>query len=117
MRKLILAAGVLFASILGASSQSASSATGVLKGRVIESYEHARVGYAYVLVHRRGVLDQKVDADAQGEFKVELVPGVYDVFVSSSGFEPACRKIEIRVGKTSVYNVQLRANTLGMNED
>ncbi len=105
---------VCMAIAVSAAGQSESSMTGVIKGKIVDSY-HARISRAFVLVHAPG-LDRKADVDDQGHFAVELPVGIYDVFVSSNGFDPACRKMEVQLGKTSVYNVQLKANTMGMEE-
>jgi len=99
-----------------AIGRSETSTTGVLKGKIVDSYEHARISRAFVLTHGSVVNDQKAQVDEQGHFAIELPAGIYDVFVSSAGFDPACRKIEVQPGKTSVYNVQLRANMLGMED-
>jgi hypothetical protein len=103
---------VCIAIAISAAGQSKSSTTGVIKGKIVDSY-HARISRAFVLVHGSGADDRKAEVDDQGRFTVELPAGIHDVFVSSNGFDPACRKIEVQPGKTSVYNVQLRANTIG----
>jgi len=47
---------------------------------------------------------------------MELQPGVYDIFVSSPGFDPACRKLDVASGKTATYNVQLAVSRTGNEE-
>src|SRR5258708_1790841 len=90
---------------VSAAGRGENATTGVLKGEIVDSYEHARISRAFVLVHGSGVDDRKAEVDNQGHFAVELPARIYDVFVSSTGFDPACRKIEVQLGKTSIYNV------------
>lgn len=99
-----------------ATSQSASPTTGILMGKVVDSYEHAPIRRTLVLMHKSGDVDRTAETDNQGRFSVEAPAGVYDVFVSSEGFDPTCRKLKVRLGKTFVYNVELKANTLGMED-
>jgi carboxypeptidase family protein len=118
MRKYVLRGFVACLCIASwcAVAQRVSPTTGVLRGQVVDSSEHARISRAFVLLHTSGSVDRTVKVDDQGRFSIELPAGVYDVFVSSRGFDPACRKIEVQFGKTLVYNVQLKANTIGMED-
>lgn len=54
--------------------------------------------------------DIRVKTDTVGEFSTSLPPGFYDLFVSSSGFTPSCRKVRIKAGKPAVYNFKLEMN-------
>ena len=54
--------------------------------------------------------DVQVRTDMAGEFTVNLPPGFYDLFVSSSGFTPTCRKVRIKAGKHADYSFTLEVN-------
>jgi hypothetical protein len=80
---------------------------GILKGRIVDNYEHAPISRAYVLVHSYTDNDVRASVDMDGKFSVALPAGYYDVFISAPGFDPACRHFEIESKKTSEYNVAL----------
>jgi hypothetical protein len=43
--------------------------------------------------------DVNFRTDQRGGYSVNLPPGVYDVFISSDGFQPACQKVLVSAGK------------------
>jgi carboxypeptidase family protein len=81
----------------------------VLKGVVTDTVEGAPIAGAYVLVHRSlaGSGDVRVPVQRDGSFSVNLSPGCYDVLVTAVGFSPTCTKVELRQGKTELYNPRL----------
>jgi len=88
-----------------------------ISGRIVDKFERAPVGNAFVLVHIRQAGDKSVRSNSAGIYHIELLPGVYDVFVSAEGFSPTCKKIEVRGHKITKFDVVLEANTLGMEVD
>jgi len=46
--------------------------------------------------------------DTNGQFKFQLAPGIYDVFVSGSAFSPVARQVKVESGKETVFNSELR---------
>ena len=94
---------VLLSTIVSASD------TGMLKG-VVKDQEGAIVPNSYVLVHRSGpgeAEDVRVKAERDGSFPIGLAPGFYDIFVTTTGFAPTCKKVEVKSGQTSVYNPRI----------
>lgn len=88
-----------------------------IRGRIVDKFERAPIGNAFVLLQNRQAGDKDVRSDGTGLYHIELLPGVYDVFVSAEGFSPACKKIEVDGHKITNFDVVLEANTLGMEVD
>ena len=53
-------------------------------------------------------LGTTVQADARGEFEIDLPPGSYEVEVEASGFKPQTRSIVIQQDEVVILNVDLR---------
>jgi hypothetical protein len=60
--------------------------------------------------------DVSVKTDAKGLFQAEVPPGFYDLFVSSSGFSPQCRKVRVRQGQVTTYSPKLHVDPLVTQE-
>jgi len=101
----------LFVVVLNCYGQDKKTSSGTLKGRIVDSAK-APIGKAFVLIHQRGAEDKIIYTDNLGYFAVELIPGFYDVFVTSIGFDPGCRKIEINANKPTTYNVTLTVSKI-----
>lgn len=107
-------AGLLVAMLtimLTIASHGADPAKGRLTGKIVDSVEHVRINRnTFILVHEHGSETDgvRVRVDEQGSFSIELLPGFYDLFISSRGFAPACGQVAIEAGKTIVYNAELR---------
>ena len=98
-----------------------------LRGTITDS-SGAALDDAIILVHwdssggdrRIGNIGIKQDlvlrSSADGTFSADLVPGFYDVFVARRAFSPSCKKLRVRVGVTTVYNVQLEISALVLGE-
>lgn len=69
-----------------------------INGKVVDKAEHAPIGNVYVLAHRNGGKDKSVRTDESGKYVMELLPSIYDVFISADGFAPTCRKIQVPRG-------------------
>jgi hypothetical protein len=87
---------------------STDSPRGTVKGRVVDAFEHAPIGGAYVLLH--GSEDIVTHTDGEGRYSSTVKPGIFDVFVSSGGFSPACRGFRAEAGQTVVYDVTMNVN-------
>ena len=55
------------------------------------------------------VEDATVTRSDQGRFKVDLPPGIYDVFLSAPSFEPVARSVKIKVGKETQLRLKLKS--------
>ncbi len=54
--------------------------------------------------------------DGQGWSKTEVKPGFYDVFVTSSYFTPACRKMRLKAGEAAKLEIRLKLDSVVVNE-
>ena len=86
-----------------------------IRGRIVDK-ERAPIGNAFVLVHSRQGGDKDLRSDGAGIYEIELLPGIYDVFISAAGFSPACKKIEVDAHKMTKFDVVLEVNALGMED-
>lgn len=106
MRPCVISTCLLLVTI----SVVAASPQGKLRGTIRDS-EGAVIAKAFILIHSDQTSDSKSDillrTNSLGEYSTALPPGFYDVFVSSGGFSPMCRKVWIREGKTAVYDTAL----------
>lgn len=112
-QKLLLVVPLLVIILARATAQHPSG----LRGVVTYAFDHRPVRNVYVLVHRNGSEDAHTRIDEKGEFTLPLDPGVYDVLVSSEGFDPACRKVEVKPDGMMIYNVSLKATDVGVQTD
>jgi TonB family protein len=88
-----------------------------IEGKVVDTAEHAPIGNAYVLVHRKGDTDKSSRTDGSGRYVIELLPNIYDVFISADGFAPNCRKIQVPQNGTMVLDAVLDVSNVGMQEN
>lgn len=93
--RLILLAAVLLCSI----SMSASAAT--LSGRVLDP-DGRPVAGATIAVAGGSASPLVATADPEGRFSVDLVPGRYDLFVSSPGLAGEARQIRVESAGTTL---------------
>jgi Carboxypeptidase regulatory-like domain len=56
--------------------------------------------------------DLTIPTDANGRYSVQIPSGLYDVFVSSPGFYPSCKKLWVGKGKEATYSPSLKAYTI-----
>ena len=84
---------------------------GRLIGDVADKAENAPISKAFMLVHRPDGQKDVIVKVSDGRFDLSLVPGLYDVFVAASGFEPSCKKMKISQGQTAVFKARLEPDT------
>jgi hypothetical protein len=68
--------------------------------------EHANEGPEE---HRQDEL-MRVPYDGTADFVITVKPGVYDVYVSSFGYDPKCMKVNVEYGKDRDLVFQLNEN-------
>jgi hypothetical protein len=105
----------VFALVSQASAQTHAAASGTLKGVVRDEVGAVVEGTLVRIVSWR--LDDKrktvememaIHTDANGEFKFELAPGIYDVFISAAAFSPVMKQVNVDAGKDTVFNPKLK---------
>lgn len=62
------------------------------------------------LDERRKIVETEmaVHTDANGQFKFELAPGIYDVFISAVAFSPVTKQVNVEARKETVFNAKLK---------
>lgn len=60
--------------------------------------------------------DVVVESDESGGYSKDLAPGYYDVFMTSNGFSPACKKLRIKSQEYVVYDVKLSLDRAVLNQ-
>jgi hypothetical protein len=86
-------------------------AEGKLTGEVANATANTPIAKAFVLVHQPEGKKDFIVKVSNGKFELSLPPGLYDVFVSASGFAPACKRIKISAGQSAAYNPRLLAES------
>jgi len=103
-----------------APSPISAPETGSLKDVVSDEYG-AVVPRASILIqhwirldegkpHWVPVSEPAAYTDAEGRFSIQLVAGVYDVFVSTPGLSPFAKKIKIKARKVTKLDSKLRCD-------
>jgi hypothetical protein len=100
---------------LSAAAHAQTPATGTLKGVVTDPGGAVVTGTLLRIVSwgtddRLKTVEREMamHADVNGQFRFELVPGIYDVFVSDPGFAPAVKQVNVDAAKVVVFNVKLK---------
>ena len=94
----------MFVSILCEASD-----TGILAGSVRDPAGATVQGEAVLLVcHGSGQSERHLSTDGKGQFSIELAAGSCDVFFSHNLFDPVAKSVQIKSGKKSTLNLQLR---------
>lgn len=60
-------------------------------------------------MHSTMLQDQVATTDAEGKCSLNLPPGVYDLFISANGMEPAAMKVQIANGENKPLTVTLKS--------
>jgi hypothetical protein len=113
-----LAAGLLILAVcVPVRAQTpAPATTGILQARIADTLG-AAISRAFVLVHGDGLVgntwvkvNQQFDVNINGEFQIQLAPGLYDLFIGSPGFIPYAKKVKIQPGKPTILKIKLQVD-------
>lgn len=102
LRSLFYAAGLVLFSLLSSFSQNSVISKGFVIGRVTERTSGQPIAGARVSAKNK----VETISDADGNFRLEIEPGVYDFEISAGGFAPI---IKNQVGVTGNRNTLLDA--------
>lgn len=93
---------------LVAAAQSAPAPACALHAQITDE-DGSAITHAFVLIHSDygTKLNQQVNLDPSGKFKITLRRGVYSLFVSSPGFAPAAEIVDFRSCKPLNLNLML----------
>jgi hypothetical protein len=103
---------LLTLSLLGtplvAAAQSTPAPTCALHGQITDE-DGGAIARAFVFIHSDygAKLNQQVNLDPEGKFKVSLRRGLYSLFVSSPGFVPVAETLDFRSCKPLNLNLML----------
>jgi hypothetical protein len=103
---------LLTLSLLGtplvAAAQSTPAPTCALHGQITDE-DGGVIARAFVFIHSDygTKLNQQVNLDPGGKFKVSLRRGLYSLFVSSPGFVPVAETLDFRSCKPLNLNLML----------
>ena len=95
-----------------------------LSGTIRDS-EGAAISNAHVIIHwdstsrdyNVGIREDKViSTDVNGQFSLDLPPGLYDVFVAATAFSPHCEKIRIKENGPRSYEIRLRVSEVASEQ-
>jgi carboxypeptidase family protein len=97
------------------SAQAQAPTPGTVKGVVTDPAGAVLEGALIRIVSwgpddRRKIVESEmaVHTDANGQYRFEVAPGVYDVFVSDSAFSPVTKQVNVEAGKEMVFNPKLK---------
>jgi len=110
-----LAFAVLVLGLLGASVHGQGGATGAISGSVVDTTGGAvSTAEIQIIDGRTQSLTRKLQANADGEFVVPLLPpGTYVVVVNKSGFAQAKTEgIDVRITETTRVTITLKPGTV-----
>jgi hypothetical protein len=108
---------------LGAAC-AASASSGYPEVRVrVQDPKGGMISKAFVLMHHEwdehaneSVEEHRQDElirvpfDSTADFVISVKPGIYDVYVSSFGYDPKCMKVNVEYGKDRALVFQLVEN-------
>ncbi len=63
-------------------------------------------------MHPAMVQDQVATTDKMGTCTLDLLPGVYDLFVSASGLSPYAVKVDVVAGENAPLTITLKAGSM-----
>jgi hypothetical protein len=110
---------LIFALSVGAPARAqttASAATGTLQGRISDTLGAAISGFVLVHSNQWVKIGEQVSVNENGEFQIQLAPGLYDLFVSYRGFIPWAKKIKIQPGKPTVLKIKLQVDMANLED-
>jgi hypothetical protein len=94
-----------------------AAATCTFRGRISDTLG-AAITRGFVLVHsdRWVKADQQLTLNENGEFEVQLKPGLYDFFVGSPGFLPIAKEIDLRSCKPVALKIKLNLDLAHLDD-
>ena len=108
--------------LLFATTNAASGDQSPVSGTIVDSMG-AVIPNSYVLIRTDArerehpvSVERTSRTNKNGEFKLSLDPGFYDIFVSANGFAPYCRNIRVRDGKPLKLRIPLSIDQLMLQE-
>jgi hypothetical protein len=101
-------AGLIALSTFAFAQTPTSAPTGTLQARISDSMG-AAISRAFVLVHGEGSekASQPLSVNDNGEFQVQLAPGLYDLFIGSTGFVPYAKEVRVVPGKPTILKIKM----------
>jgi hypothetical protein len=109
--------------LVGAIHAGAATLSGTVRDPIGAAIPRSHVvvhwdwsGSSYVKNNIGTKEDTIATTDANGEFSVDLPPGFYDVFISSTAFTPYCEKIRLTGHKSKKLNVKLKLSPVTSGE-
>jgi len=99
----------LFGTPLVAAAQGAAPAQTCVLHAQITDEDGGAITRAFVLIHSDygTKLNQQINLDPSGKFKITLRRGVYSLFISSPGFVPVAESLDFRSCKPLNLNLML----------
>ncbi len=115
-----LCLAVIFLLAIASSAQDRGRVTITVQTKADASGVVGQVNGAKILVvhwiasqmHPAMMQDQVATADAEGECTLNLPAGVYDLFISANGLEPAAMKIQIEKSDNQPVTVTLKSGSM-----
>lgn len=104
---------LLFAITLAASTILDASGNAGIKGHIRDE-TGAAIGKATVIVVREHST-VSILTNEDGGFALAVMPqGLYDVFVSATGFAPTCAKLYVEANHWTAFDCTLKVDPLGL---
>jgi hypothetical protein len=107
----------LLVALLLCISISEAKPLGTLKGHILNPYGSGAtesqirvVQWYFENGEPRVTYDRVTYTDSNGDFSLQVPPGIYDVFVSRVDSEPIGKKLKIVSDKTTSFNAKLKAS-------
>jgi hypothetical protein len=114
---------LMFVSLFGASipacaQLSAATQTCPVHFQITDE-DGAAIEKAFVLIHsdRASKISQQVPLDHGGKSRINLRPGLYDLFVSSPGFMPIAEVVDLRSCKPLNVNLMMTIDSEHMESN
>ena len=115
-----LCVAIIFLLAIAAAAQDRGRVTITVQTKADASGVVGQVNGAKIMVvhwtmsqmHSAMLQDQVVATDAEGKCNLNLPPGVYDLFISANGLDPAAMKVAIEKGDNKPVTVTLKSGSM-----
>jgi Carboxypeptidase regulatory-like domain len=119
-RRSSLCLAVIFLLAIAASAQDRGRITITVQTKADASGVIGQANGAKIMVvhwtnsqmHPAMVQDQVATTDKMGTCTLDLLPGVYDLFVSASGLSPYAVKVDVVAGENAPLTITLKAGSM-----